>query len=527
MLRNPGQLAHHADYGLALESWERQGPPPPHQSGLDPAAAQSQGIKDYLVSAVVAGLIALAFVALAPACRHWCILPLWLAGLIVGSDAVRWLARKFDLYDPKGLIGILGFHAILVAPLIVVAAEAEPPADLHISYHEWPLAIGRMALFNVFGLIAYKFGQRLMFASGRPSKKDWQIDKGSAAIVLPAALLVCLTVKLAYLARVGGISGLIALVSASAQAELLTGTGWMLMLSDPLPVVLTYTIAVFYSPLLREGKRPTFAPILLLVGLSVLSFLLAGFTGSRSATVYLIFQIAGIVHFFIRPISRKFVIIGFSALLGFMYLYMFYKHAGSEVTALLEGTSGLRHLEKETGKSFLGMLVGDLSRADVDAYLLYRLVEKPEEYDLRYGKTYFDAPSLVIPKSWRPFFHEGQSAGRYAGTELMSGRGSFHLTRRTSSRAYGVAGEAMLNFGYWGIVPMFGVWGLLVGWYRKKAAHWRIGDGRFLAAPFVTLFLVIMLMSQSSNLGYLILAGGALPVLCLILICRKTPIDGI
>ncbi len=525
MMRSSGQLARHTAYGLPPESWERHWPRPADQAGYSALAAQSQGAKDYLISAVVAGVITVSFVAFAPACRHWCILTLWLAGLVVGSDMVRWFSRKFDLYDPKGLIGILGFHGFLVAPLIVVASEAEPPADLHISYHEWPLAIGRMALFNVFGLVAYKVGQRLMFSSGRPSAKQWKIDRGSAATVLPAALLLCLAVKLAYLARVGGISGLIALVSEGAQAELLTGTGWMLMLSDPLPVILTYVIAVFYSPFLREGKRPTFAPIFLLVGLSVLSFSLAGFTGSRSATVYLIFQIAGIVHFFIRPISRKLVLVGFTALMGFMYVYMFYKHVGSGVTAVLEGGSGLRHLEKSTGRSFLGMLVGDLSRADIDAYLLYRLIEAPEEYDLRYGVTYLDAPCLVIPKSWRPFFREGQPASKVAGTELMFGRGSFHLTRRTSARAYGVAGEAMLNFGYWGIVPMFGIWGLLVGWYRKKAANWQVGDGRFLAAPLVTLVLVIMLMSQSANLGFQTLAGGALPILCLIIICRKTPVD--
>src|SRR5207245_11253156 len=78
---------------------------------------------------------------------------------------------------------------------------------------------------------------------------------------------------------------------------------------------------------------------------------------------------AGIIHFWIRPITRRFVFAGLGFLVLFMYMYGFYKDLGGEaLTAFEEGS-----LNEKRGRSFQGMLPGALGSADVHAFLLHRL----------------------------------------------------------------------------------------------------------------------------------------------------------
>ena len=111
-----------------------------------------------------------------------------------------------------------------------------------------------------------------------------------------------------------------------------------------------------------------------------------------------------------------------------------------------------------------------------------------------------------------------------AGTELMHGRRSFHPVRSVASRVYGVATEAMLNFGYWGIVPMFAVWGVLVGWYRKKLSSWQVGGRRFFLTPFFAQIMLSLSSSSSSSNGFVLLGNGELLMIRVIPITERRAI---
>jgi hypothetical protein len=86
-----------------------------------------------------------------------------------------------------------------------------------------------------------------------------------------------------------------------------------------------------------------------------------------------------------------------------------------------------------------------------------------------------------------------------------------------SSAVYGLAGEAMLNFGYWGIVPAFFVYGTLLGWFRKKLATMEPSDSRFFLVPIVIITFGLALGADSRNLMMGLLKLGVLPLVVVFL----------
>jgi hypothetical protein len=79
-----------------------------------------------------------------------------------------------------------------------------------------------------------------------------------------------------------------------------------------------------------------------------------------------------------------------------------------------------------------------------------------------------------------------------------------------SSRLYGLRGEALLNFGPFGVAPIFGIYGALLGYYRRKLQGWHRLDARMLLAPFFTLMFVEALLCDSDVLVFFAATQGAL-----------------
>jgi len=91
-------------------------------------ARSQHGIADYAVAAGVSAAVATGFVVYSGAVAHWFLLPLLACATIVGSDAVRWVRGAYDTFDPKGLIGLFGFHFFFLAPLLFVAGRRDDRA---------------------------------------------------------------------------------------------------------------------------------------------------------------------------------------------------------------------------------------------------------------------------------------------------------------------------------------------------------------------------------------------------------------
>jgi len=231
-------------------------------------------------------------------------------------------------------------------------------------------------------------------------------------------------------------------------------------------------------------------------------FLLLGWFGSRGTTIWAIFWMAGIVHFRFRKLSPPLTAAGAIFLIGFMYFYGFYKEQKRASLDILRSPAmWLQPTGYERDIKYL--LLGDLARSDSDAYILHNLVKDPQDYNYRWGLTYAGGFSILIPKSlWpdRPDFKIE------AGTEAQFGK----ATSWRSLRTYGLGGEAMLNFGPWGVVPAFALFGAAVGWYRKKLKSWALPDTRILLAPFFCILSAIVLVGDSDNLVYAVLTQGVL-----------------
>ena len=186
----------------------------------------------------------------------------------------------------------------------------------------------------------------------------------------------------------------------------------------------------------------------------------------------------------------------------FVYLYGFYKKLGVRGFEAFYSKEVRESMAYERKYTLLNTLLGDLSKADIQAFMLYRLKEHGGEYQYTWGGTYAMAVLTFIPRAvWR----NKPNPTPFAGGLLIKGY-KVHATF-----VYGLAGEGMLNFGYYGIVPPFFVVGLMLGWFRKKIATMEPYDARFFLTPVL---IILFLGTINGDAGLWVLStlkNGLLP----------------
>jgi len=79
----------------------------------------------------------------------------------------------------------------------------------------------------------------------------------------------------------------------------------------------------------------------------------------------------------------------------------------------------------------------------------------------------------------------------------------------------------MLNFGPWGVVPIFAVYGGLLGWYRRKLSSWDRSDARIFLAPFFSSMLIRAFVNDSDTLLFSLLTQGTLIIFVLFLASKR------
>lgn len=459
---------------------------------------------------------------------HWFLLPLFVCGVLCASDGFEWLRGRMDVYDPIGLIGLFGTHFFFLSPLLYVAWDAKmryvvPPAD-------WRPWLGGMAIFNVIGLLLYR-GTRNWFSGKLPRRRIasrgvnvWELDSKRFSNVLAVALLVTLAAQVFVYARFGGVAGYIDSYEARHSTSLgnsgggFAGMSYVFAISESFPILAIMGYAAF---VVRRRKRPGwFSILLVLAGFFVLQMLFGGLRGSRSTTIFALVWAVGIVHFLVRPMPKKLLIGGVIALMGFMYVYGFYKSLGRSAVASIQQGVAFSELEKKSGRSFETVLLGDLSRCNVQAFFLYRLTEGTADFDYGWGRTYLGAVALLIPRAIWP---ERPPTKKKEGTELIHGRGRWSRGQ-SDTRVYGLAGEAMLNFGPYVIPLFFLIPAALAGRVRRWLYRWKalpVVDMRLLVLPFLVRLSFLLLSSDSSNLVFGIFKTAMVPALVVLLGSRR------
>jgi hypothetical protein len=429
----------------------------------------------------------------------WFLLPVTACGVLAGVDVVRWLRGRLDLFDPKTLIACLAFHGFFVAPLLHVLWDMFGVGDLTLFGDPRPW-LGVMSCLNALGLIVYRLTQRWAFDATKPSLTEWRFNRSRFYPLFALALALSALGLAAFLWQLQGVSGLIEAYEENQVA--FAGKGWLLVFAWPF-AVLSFIVLVFVlTDHQKKVRRHLTSGMLLLSASGIGHFLLLGWYGSRVATVSALFWMAGILHYRFRKLPSAMMAVGVILLLGFAYFYGFYKERGRPGFEVLRAPA-MWFNPAGYQRDFKYLILDDLARIDSNALILHNLVKDPQGYRYRWGQTYLGALTILIPRyfwSDRPYFRVD------AGTEALWGRSA----PTNSNRLYGLGGEALLNFGPLGAVAIFGVYGGMLGWYRRKLETWDMCDARIFLAPFFTSMFVEGLVCDSDVLVFFAATQGAL-----------------
>jgi hypothetical protein len=410
----------------------------------------------------------------------------------------------------------LGVHFFFLAPLLHVAWDywmryVIPPPD-------WRPWLGGMAILNCLGLIIYRMSRETFFQHSMRKKARqtvWQLDQKRLTPILLLSLVITAGLQILVYRQYGGLSGYVA--AYEAREEAFEGMGWFFMLSESFPILAMMGFAFYGRNNMLVRTWPVLAVVL--VVFLLLQMLFGGLRGSRSNTVWALFWAVGIIHFWIRPVPRKLIYAGVIFLVLFMYLYGFYKGVGSQALYAFEGAEARVELAEETGRSLESTVLGDLGRSDVQALLLHNLVMAVSDYEYAWGRTYLGAVALLIPRALWP---ERPPTKVKEGTEAQYGMGWYVPdTRLKSSRVYGLAGEAMLNFSPVAVPFTFVLLGLSVGYVRRLLFDSPPFDARLFLFPFCVNFCFALLTSDSDNLLFFSIKNAAVAFLVIGLSSRR------
>jgi hypothetical protein len=476
--------------------------------------------------ALSSGLVPAASATLAiidPRLRHWFLIPVTACGILIGVDAFGWIRRRFDIFDPQALLGLLGLHFFYLAPILHVMLDYWPPRILPPA--DWREALGAMAVLNLVGLAIYRWlvssGRRAAIAEPstarfRPALRFNERRFYGVGLLAAAVGLAAFCVEVALFGGVGGFLD----VMTQNRIELV-GMSWLLIPAESFPLIVFSLIMVRWRTELAHRRGLV---LFLLLSLAIVQFLVGGLRGSRSSTVWPVLLGLMLVHFLVFTISRRSLLLCGAIFMIFMYSYGLYKAGGVEVVDIARGTRTAQEISAKTGRDMMPtILLADLGRADIQALVLDR--KRQGHGELGYGVTYLGGAELILPRWLLP---ERLPTKLNVGTEVLYGPGFYDYdARRWSQRVYGLTGEAMLNFGPAGAAVAFIPLGLIVRRSRRLYAR-AIGPSDLAAkllAPSLCIATVLVLTSDLDNLVFF-LAQRFLPVAAVVLLALSGPPPG-
>jgi hypothetical protein len=217
--------------------------------------------------------------------------------------------------------------------------------------------------------------------------------------------------------------------------------------------------------------------------------------------------VLGIIHFFVKRLPRALGPIALCLLYVFVSVYAAYKQHGGQLLDKISVSGDYSAVSKDA-EGPATVLVGDFSRCDVQAYLLYKLI-KERSFSYGHGATYLGALTMIVPRSLWP--DRPATISKWT-TDVEYGEGAYLASSIRSSRVYGIAGEAMLNFGPAGVLLAYVVLGVLTAMLHGLIGKLPAGDGRWLVAPFFINLLFLLLLNDSDNATFYLIKYGLMPV---------------
>ena len=481
--------------------------------------AQGHVWGNYALAGILVLVISFLFILFRDETFHWFLLPAMACGILMGADLVRWLRGEIDPFDPKGLVGLVLFHGCFLAPLLhVYWGHYGYDLNLPLDPRPW---LGGACLVNLLGIVCYKSSQRWAFQRTAAVSTSWKLISSRLYLFFIVAIVVGLVAQAFFYQQY---FAAMRLGDQELAHEAMKGTGWLLMLGDSLPTLLALAfIATSPSP---QRRRTWLLVGLVLLALAAVQFIWSGLRGSRGAFVGIMFYTTCLIHFWWLRLRALHLLLALLVFLPFMYFYGFYKGAGAEAVKAFESHRERLRLESLTRRTFPGMVLGDLARADVQARITQEIVTGENDYRLRLGRTYLEALAKLIPYSiWEVVLGDLSFKDRwsksFAFAELNNGRVKTPGYYPKSSRVYGLSGEAMLNFGFWGVIPAWLFYGMAMGWVRRKLYTLPRHDARWLLMPLAIGLTMGFVYSDLDNIVFGAFKGGMMVFLMTYLCSSK------
>jgi hypothetical protein len=310
----------------------------------------------------------------------------------------------------------------------------------------------------------------------------------------------------------GWLQGIVARYDTREGEDAFKGYGVKFLFTEKFPLFLFWGWLVF---VMKSERAKKLWPILIVMLVYfALCFVFGGLRGSRSNVIWPMIWGVGLVHFYLWPIPRRAV--GVLALLfvAYMYAYSFYKAGGSQnVADIASGARSIEDAETSGKRSLPSLFLVDLGRGDMQAFMVYRLMEGGKVH-YGWGESYLGDIIKIIPDSILP--NQLLSKNEY-GTALQFGGNPDAPYMKVSSRIYGLMGEGLLNFGiFFAPLVFFGL-GLVVGGASNFMRGLDRDDGRWLLFHFLVPFCILFLSADLDNVLHYCIKQGLLPFLLIFL----------
>lgn len=478
-------------------------------------------LANYLIAGAVVAIITLLFAITQPQTCDWFILPAIFCGILMGADVVSWLRGQMDVFDPKGLLACVVFYGFFLAPLLHVSWNYyEPHLRFYDNPQHWLLVV---IVANAVGLPLYKGAQYWAYKHTPPLRTTWRVVPQRILPILACLAPIALGTWV-YFNRLMWQRGVVEDFVARQMAG--QGAGWAMLFGGEFFGVLVLMGLISWMIAYHKNYSWRVCAGIFLIG-TVAQLLLTVFVGIRGLILQGIFWIAGLIHFYWRRLSIIYLLIGFISFLPFMYFYSFYKDLMQpKMLTSLQVIEKSKDFERRTSRNIQNVILGDLARADVQARIASEVAGARHDYHLRYGKTYLFALSKLIPATLRHLVIDDHSLATWskgkAFIDLNEGQGLFDLETNWGTEAFGLGGEAMLNFGLLGVPVAWLLFGLILGVFRRKRDTLTINDSRWALVPFLSYWLAVVPLWDLDVVVFGTVTGGFIACLCISLWSNRT-----
>lgn len=451
------------------------------------------------------------FVGTTPSTRHWMLLPNFaMSNILIYMAVLSFFKSKYKYFSVKFIVYVFSFYFFTVVPLLTIKWDYYIPNVIQPS--DWRTWIGILSIVNLIGILILIFIQKINIFNIKFT--TWKINYSKFYKLSFLTLIITFLAQTYYYFSVGGISSFINLYSNRYNNGAFNDSGFMFTLTESFPIVLGLTIIVYMK---KNNYKPKWIwLILLLFVIFIVRMYFGGLRGSRSNTIWAIFWIVSLIHIWIRPINLRIISLGTLLLILFMNIYSLYKMHGTDFYEIFVQSDERIEVLNDNNNGMETVLLQDFGRTDTQAYILYKNLTN-NDTPKAFGETYLGTVTLLLPDSLDIFEFDRKIK---FGTDILYGTGSYE-SGFSSSKVYGLYGEAVLNFGIIFGLLSFVVWGLVVNYISVLQHKMTKQDSRMMIVPLLLIGSILMLINDSDNMLFFLIKNGLIPFIIIILSRRS------